>query len=212
MANKNLTIHFENTSAMCIYEWEMSGQISDGKYENSRPYDHWKWLWDINEMVVDGTKGIEGYSCYRRVNWDGTFTKKYNLNDWFTKYINPWRKNGKNDHIWATRIIGYGKFGRIYPNLTYEEMRKLGEVRIFLESLQMNIECGEKDAEKLFNNITNFSTCEWRQKYYEDCKDYFTLEFVKKFIEIDYDLNECKADVKSMQDSINNNYTKRIFA
>ena len=54
---KNTTIHFENASAMCLYFMEMEGQISDGKYENSRPYDHWKWVLDINNAVVDGTSG-----------------------------------------------------------------------------------------------------------------------------------------------------------
>ena len=59
---KNTTIHFENASAMCLYFMEMEGQISDGKYENSRPYDHWKWVLDINNAVVDGTSGLENAS------------------------------------------------------------------------------------------------------------------------------------------------------
>ena len=204
---KNLTIHFKNASAMCLYEWEMSGQISDGKYENSRPYDHWKWVSEISNMIVDGKNGIEGYSVFRPTAWSGFFTKRYNLNEWFSKYIRGWRKNNKHDYMWATRIIAFGKFGKIYTELTYEKLMELGEIRILLEDLQMKIEEGEKDPEVLFNKVTDFSTHEWRKKYYENCKDYFTLDFVKKFMELNYDIKECKADVISMQESINTVFT-----
>ena len=200
---KSLNIHFENASAMCLYEWEMSGQISDGKYENSRPYDHWKWVCEISDMIVDGMKGIDGTCWYRGWSEFGKFKKRYNLNEWFSKYIKGWRKDGDSTTMWATRIIAYGKFGKIYPEITYKEMSNLNEIRIFLEELQLKVERGEIDSEKLYNEVTDFSTCEWKKKYFEACKDYFTPEFVKKFVELKYDVKECKADVKSMQDSIN---------
>lgn len=203
MANKNLTIHFENASAMVIYEWEMSGQISDGKYENSRPHDHWKWVCEISNMIVDGTTGIEGYSLYRQNRFDGTFAKRYNINEWFSKYIKSWRKDGKTDCMWATRIIAFGKFGKIYPDITYDQMMKLNGIDILLDNLQMNIEKGENNPDVLFDNITNFETCSWVEKYYEASKEYFTLDFVKKFVELNYDIKECKVDVKSMEKSIN---------
>ena len=213
MNNKNLILHFENASAMVIYEWEMSGQISDGKYENSRPYDHWNWVCEIANMMVDGTKGVEGNTWSRQSRYDGTFMKKYNLNEWFSKYIKGWRKDGKSDYMWATRIIAFGKFGKIYPEITFDQMMKFNEIQILLEDLQMKIEEGEKNPEVLFNKVTDFTTCQWRQKYYESCKDYFTLDFVKKFMELEYDIKECKADVKSMEDSINNKFghTMRYF-
>lgn len=200
---KNTTIHFENASAMCLYFMEMEGQLSDGKYENSRPYDHWKWLCDVNNAVVDGSKGLEEASYTRGYNNYGVYQKKYTLNEWFSKYIKGWRKEGKTEYMWATRIIAYGKFGKIYPNLTYDELRKFNYAEIMLESLQAKIENGENDPEKLFNELTDFSKYEWRQKYYESCKDYITLDFVKKFVEMNYDIKECKVDCKSMYDSIN---------
>ena len=202
---ENLTIHFENASAMCLFTWEMCGQISDGKYEDSRPLDHWKWVSHINNMIVDGNKGIEGYSMYRPY-CKNTFLKKYNLNEWFSKYIKCWRKDHERDYMWATRIIAFGKFGKIYPELTYEQIMNLGEIRIFLENLQMMIEDGENNPEVLFNRSTDFTNYEWRKKYYESCKEYFTLDFVKKFVELNYDIKECKVDVKSMQDSINEKF------
>ena len=197
---KNLTIHFKNASALCLYYMEMEGQISDGKYENSRPYDHWKWIGDVDKMVVDGTVGIEAVGGNSRF-WLAS-SKKYNLREW-PGYINKWRKKNDSDYRWATRIIAYGKFGRIYPEMTEEILHSLNEVRILLEDLQIKIEMGEHDPEVLFKKVTDFSTCAWRQKYYDACKEYFTPEFVKKFVELNYDLKEVKEDVKSMEMSIN---------
>lgn len=203
---KNLTLHFENASAMCLYEWEMSGQISDGKYENNRPYDHWNWVCNIANMLVDGKKGIEGNNWNRGRSEFGKYKKTYNLNEWFSKYIKNWRKNGDSYTMWATRIIAFGKFGKIYPKLTYEQMLKINGVDILLGSLQIQIEQGEKNPEVLFNKITDFNTCKWREDYYNRSKDYFTKEFVKKFVELDYDIKECKVDVKSMENTINSVY------
>lgn len=203
MNMKNLVLHFENSSAMCLYEMEMSGQISDGKYENSRPYDHWEWVCEISNMVVDGTYGIEGNNWHRGFTKYGQFHKKYNLNEWFSKYIKNWRKNGDTDTMWATRIIAYGKFGKIYPNLTFDQLKKFNYIEVILEDLQLKIENGETNPEVLFNNITDFSECAWREKYYESAKEFITLDFVKKFLELKYDIKECREDVKSMQNTIN---------
>lgn len=200
---KDITIHFENTSAMCLYCFEMEGQISDGKYENSRPYDHWEWVREISNMVVDGTYGIEGNNWHRGFAKYGQFHKKYNLNEWFSKYIKNWRKNGDTDTMWATRIIAYGKFGKIYPNLTFDQLKKFNYIEVILEDLQLKIENGETNPEVLFNKITDFSKCAWREKYYESAKEFITLDFVKKFLELKYDIKECREDVKSMQNTIN---------
>jgi len=182
---------------------EMEGQLSDGKYENSRPYDHWKWLCDVNNAVVDGSKGLEEASYTRGYNNYGTYQKKYTLNEWFSKYIKEWRKEGKTEYMWATRIIAFGKFGKIYPELTYEQLRSFNEIDCLLEDLQVWFENGEKNPEVLFKKMTDFSKYTWREKYYNSCKEYLTLDFVKKFVEMNYDIKECKVDCKSMYDSIN---------
>ena len=197
----NLTIHFKNASAMCLYAMEMVGQISDGKYENSRPYNHWEWVNNVNNMIVDGKMGIEATDGCNSRFWDAK-GKRYNLNEWYG-YINKWRKKNDSDYTWATRIIAYGKFGKIYPELTYDNLRLMNEVQILLESLQIKIENGEKNPEVLFKELTDFSTCEWRKSYYEASKDYFTLDFIKKFVNLNYDIKEVKEDVKSMETSIN---------
>ena len=99
---KNLTIHFKNASALCLYYMEMEGQISDGKYENSRPYDHWKWIGDVDKMVVDGTIGIEAVGGNSRF-WLAS-SKNYNLREW-PGYINKWRKRKNLINDWQTELL-----------------------------------------------------------------------------------------------------------
>ena len=200
---KNLTIHFKNTSAMCLYSLEMEGQISDDKYENSRPFNHWHWIGDVETAIVDGKMGIDSVGNNSRFGWEAG-SKKYNLREW-RSYINNWRKKNDHDYLWATRIIAYGKFGRIYSDLTWEKLQSLGVVRIFLENLQGLIEEGETNPEELFNAITDFNNYSWREKYYEQCNEFITLDFIKKFLELKYDLKELKEDINSMEMSINTN-------
>jgi hypothetical protein len=38
----NPTIGFKNRNQVILFEQELKGQISDGMWENSRPYNHWK--------------------------------------------------------------------------------------------------------------------------------------------------------------------------
>jgi hypothetical protein len=44
-------INFENKNQVILYECELSGQISDGQWENSRPYDHWKVMSNAEARV-----------------------------------------------------------------------------------------------------------------------------------------------------------------
>lgn len=92
------TLYFNTLSAALLYKWELEGQISDGKYENSRPYDHWKWVCDA-KVVVDP-------SC---INYTDRWTKKkYNLNEW-VKYMN-------GTETWAWRAAKYVRFGTCFKS------------------------------------------------------------------------------------------------
>ena len=164
---KDITIHFENASAMCLYCLEMEGQISDGKYENSRPYDHWRWVTRVTDMIVDGNKGLEGDGVYSRGMQRGeTFVKKYNLNEWFTQYIKRWRKKNDAENIWATRIIAYGKLGKIFPDMTYKQLINIGQIHILLDYLQSRlIEMRETNVDVIYDKLIKYIS--------ESFKDYF---------------------------------------
>lgn len=48
--NKLGTITFSTPSAFALWKHEILGQLSDGMWENSRPWEHWK-LWHALEPV-----------------------------------------------------------------------------------------------------------------------------------------------------------------
>lgn len=46
-------LRVRNLAQKVLWEEELSGQISDGRWENSKPYDHWEY-WHRNvEVIVD---------------------------------------------------------------------------------------------------------------------------------------------------------------
>ena len=208
---KDITIHFENASAMCLYCLEMEGQISDGKYENSRPYDHWRWVTRVTDMIVDGNKGLEGDGVYSRGMQRGeTFVKKYNLNEWFTQYIKRWRKKNDAENIWATRIIAYGKLGKIFPDMTYKQLINIGQIHILLDYLQSRlIEMRETNVDVIYDKLIKYISESFKDYLNEECLTLvLNRDFIEKFVNLKYDIKECKADCKSMYDSINTVYNK----
>lgn len=46
------TLRLRNTAQKTLWECELQGQLSDGRWENSRPMDHWM-PWCKAEVVVD---------------------------------------------------------------------------------------------------------------------------------------------------------------
>lgn len=92
-------LYFNTLAAALLYDWELCGQISDGKYENSRPYDHWRWVMDT-EIIVDPNS----------LNYTTRMIgKTYNLNEW-TKYM----KDGQND--WAWRVAQFVRFANCFES------------------------------------------------------------------------------------------------
>jgi len=47
----NKIINFRNEHQVTLYECELKGQISDGYWENSRPYGHWKIMCNAEARV-----------------------------------------------------------------------------------------------------------------------------------------------------------------
>lgn len=46
-------LHLKNKVQAALWNWEIRGQLSDGAWENSSPYDHWK-AWNKAKVVIDG--------------------------------------------------------------------------------------------------------------------------------------------------------------
>lgn len=73
MATKKNTgkIFLPTLTAAALFEHELLGQFSDGKWENSTPHDHWK-AWQALEVVVDVgcTPRVEGGFNFRKKNYN----------------------------------------------------------------------------------------------------------------------------------------------
>lgn len=67
-------LHFKTTAAANLFASEITGQLSDGAWENTRPLDHWKF-WCDAEVVVDGKVGHEGNPM--KTNYNLGSLKKY---------------------------------------------------------------------------------------------------------------------------------------
>ena len=188
------TLHFESVAAAFLYKFELSGQISDGKYENSRPSNHWIWVTNA-KIVVDGSsfytetdeRGEHPYYFRHRL-------KNYNLREW-PNYIN----SGKD--TWAERVLAYGKLGAALESKEpfinnsinddwFDNVDRLAEA--WYDAAKENKEFKDieyKDyikqfIDKIDSNINN-------EKVY------------KKFCETEYTMNDLKNDLRSMAETVN---------
>jgi hypothetical protein len=66
------TINFRNNVQAVLFQVELSGQISDGMWENARPYDHWQPWCGAEVRVNPCNMGINFYP--RKNNYN--FTSK----------------------------------------------------------------------------------------------------------------------------------------
>lgn len=189
-------MHFKNLSTFLMFYMEMMGQISDGKYENSSPSSHWKWMSKINDYIIDGEEYYEGYE----------HQKKYNLREWVKK-IKEWF-NDNSKYEFYVRLYWYGKIGKIISKEYVESQKttwKNGSIGYTLTGLSYVAETfGEalmKDPEKEWEEIEKISETSWAKKYLTS--DIFNKENFEEFKRINYSLNEFLSDEKSMENSVN---------
>ena len=121
-------LYFNNLSSALLYKFELEGQISDGKYENTRPYDHWRWVIG-SEVIID-----DKYSpCSTGSRWHyESMNKKYNLREW----PGYW----KNGNPWAFRAMQYVRLGRMFESTqkNYDELTSAYEIRSAVENFPVN--------------------------------------------------------------------------
>lgn len=88
------TLRFRNIEQKILWDVELSGQISDGRWENSRPYDHWEyWHRDVEVVVDPDNVGRDFY-----VRRDGyCFTEKLLLEVVGERMLNAVRSATGND-------------------------------------------------------------------------------------------------------------------
>lgn len=107
------TITFTSPSAAAIFDEELTGQFSDGMWENSRPYDHWKF-W-CNLKVAVGTENKVTTDCAWKCG-----KKNYNISSLFPIIGDRMLKIGK-----MAKACGFGVDRRVaeYMPDSFEEWK-----------------------------------------------------------------------------------------
>lgn len=178
----NSTLYVNNMSQACIFEMEISGQISDGKWENSRPYDHWKWV-GYTELALSPKNYYTGWSHRKKYGID-------NLYNEFMRLVSP------NDFPWPNRMIYYGRFGTI---LDPKYLNNLESLRSFIEEIGFNEDINT--LEDLKKKMPEYLNKYWKDEYNE----IFSTENIQKFRNSTYGVKELKKDLKAIHKSVNTN-------
>jgi len=200
-----ICLHFSNISALLMYSLEMEGQLSDGKYENSSPKDHWEWT-RRSFFTVDGNDFYTGSSRFRRPN------KKYNLNEW-VRTVKNMLKGSDYDYDWSftIRLFDYGRIGRC---ITKDELKSIltlntgglvskiyindyiGTIaEAFGDALRKNPEC---TYEEMKAGLRSYEQSAFARLPQFDKEDFF-----ERFKNTEYTFKEFKADYDSMCRTIN---------
>lgn len=186
-------MHFKNGAALMLFACEMKGQISDGKYENAGPREHYKWI----SKTVYCIDGEEYHSNYGH-------EKRYNLNEWVRniKSILETGEPKEPGYDFVIRMYNYGKIahvlgdGIIYKLYQEQKLYALGNVVEILG----NTDRANGSYEDFVKTCKGTS---WVVNYYHDVENYVTEDIFNKFVEYDYSFKEFKEDEKSMEATVN---------
>lgn len=69
---KPSTINFRNPVQAALFICELSGQISDGHWENTRPYQHWEVWCDANVNVNPVNVGVNFWAQKNNYNFNNS--------------------------------------------------------------------------------------------------------------------------------------------
>ena len=181
------TIYFPSMSSFLIYKYEIEGQISDGYWENSTPYSHWKWISKAT-CIVDENASI-GYFGPRH-------SKNYNCS-WITDELGKALNGVNNDYNWLVRAMNYGHAGRVLDKSKIDRLSDKYAYRAIIGSLpEEPIEF--EDFEEYISNEKD-----WYLKYWEEAKDVLNKSFFKKYYKTKYTFRDFKFDVTEAQEAIN---------
>ena len=174
------TLNVTNMSQACLFEMEVSGQISDGKWENSRPYNHWEWICNT-EMVISDENSYSGAFHNKRYGIKNLFNE-------FMKYVE------KSEYAWPMRMYYYAKFGTI---LDPKYINNLDGMRSFIELI------GENEEINTLEDLKE-KTPEYLKKYFlPEYDEVFSTENIQKFRNSEYSIKDMKKDLAFLHLSVN---------
>lgn len=185
--NKHGTIVLPTITACAIWDCEVTGQLSDGTWENSSPRDHWKFWTRLAAEQRDGTPHVEVTS------WQRPKRVKYNI---------VTLMNSKWDDADMAR---YGEDERY---ILRGRMLKQARMALAFQALGRPVDfsvCGH--AEYMPNEFYSFQASVksgvWKHdfvaKYMEPIDEALAAEFYKTR---SYGPDELKADLKSIKEAM----------
>lgn len=178
------TLFVESLSGALLFEYELSGQISDGKWENSRPANHWKWITDVDFEITHDTDNLGYVGPKHRIKYDCS---------WLMNYFNKAEK-GNQDYQWAYRFLNYGKAGLVFGENDLNKIRNYA-YRAMIEHMPL-----EKVTKTQFEESFKY---DYMKKYWEQVKGDFTPAFFKKWYSTSYTKKDLGWDIQLLAISIN---------
>lgn len=183
-------IYFPTIAAALIYWFELEGQISDGYWENSRPFNHWKWISDA-EIKIDKDKC--GYT-------GPTHRLRYST-EWLRKYVKKALKGQGGDYNWTIRVFNYAKLGSVLTEAEFNKINDKSDYRSILENMP------EEPVDQAGLEAA-YATSEYRKKYWEGVKSFFTDDILKRYYESNYGWSEFEDDLELAETAINTQITE----
>lgn len=183
----DVLLHFKNLVTAYLYYGEFEGQISDGKYENASPLNHWEWIKNV-KITVDGNEYYTASYKHSKNN--------YSFSD-FVKYVDSALKGDKSLN-WSLRILQYGRMAKALQSMNVNEVER-GQyfdviAQVFGDTLQKNPNAEFSD--------TKGEIPEYWEKYTSASK-FYSKKYFDAFKKASYELKELKEDIKSMCKTIN---------
>ena len=163
------TIYLPTASAVALWDWELVGQFSDGMWENTQPYDHWRAWANVDVKLGNPRVNTNNYRVQKR---------NYGLSQ-LKKYV-------------GDRMLAYGKFGKAVGNdillLLKDGLRTIIEdlptEPITLNQLKKQIAGTWKKNYVRFDHLTN-----------EHLEKFYSITYTEK--ELNQDLKNIKAAMQN---------------
>ena len=181
------TLYFNSLSACLLFDYEVSGQISDGYWENSRPAGHWKWIMNT-EYVIDENHELGYEGPKHRIKYDCS---------WITRELKKSLNGTNDDYSWLSRAMNYCHAGMVANQSEMKAMtdQKNSEgLRHFLEKLP---------EEPITVDELTADLKDWELEYWEKAKSVITDSFLKRYYRAKYGFREFRMDLMDMEETIN---------
>lgn len=168
------TMTLPSRTAIALWEGELTGQMSDGMWENSGPRDHWKF-WCRMDVVEGAVAGIVSVP---------------------TGYENRCRKNRYGfasliPHV-GDRMLNMGRMARA--------SQKIGAPAPTDEQLR----AAEYMPLTMFAFCEGMATKTWEHDFIAKYMENVSFKLAAAFYESTYTMSEMKKDIKLIKDTMKN--------